>query len=69
MSRIGKKPIPIPKEVKIKQDGDLLTVTGPKGELKRKVHPMVKINTSNDQVIVSVDENDKRSKSDRKSVV
>ena len=63
MSRIGKKPIPIPKDVKIKQDGDLLTVIGPKGELKRKVHPMVNINISNDQVIVLVDENDKRSKS------
>ena len=63
MSRIGKKPIPIPKDVKIKQDGDLLTVIGPKGELKRKVHPMVNINISNDKVIVSVDENDKRSKS------
>jgi ribosomal protein L6P/L9E len=32
MSRIGKKPIPLPKGVKI-QIGDQLEVTGPKGTL------------------------------------
>jgi large subunit ribosomal protein L6 len=35
MSRIGKKPIPIPASVKITLDGSTVTVNGPKGELKR----------------------------------
>ena len=33
MSRIGKMPIPVPKDVKIDLKGDMLTVKGPKGEL------------------------------------
>ena len=32
MSRVGKKPIPLPKGVKV-QIGDMLEVTGPKGKL------------------------------------
>lgn len=41
MSRIGKKPIEIPKEVEIKIEDDLITVKGPKGELKQKLHPSI----------------------------
>jgi large subunit ribosomal protein L6 len=62
MSRIGKQPIPIPKDVKVDLEGDLLTVRGPKGELKREIHPMVNIQTENDQVVVSVNDGNKRSK-------
>ncbi len=39
MSRIGKKPIPIPDGVKVSLDGSALTVTGPLGELSRELHP------------------------------
>jgi large subunit ribosomal protein L6 len=35
MSRIGKKPVPIPAGVQVKIDGSEVTVKGPKGELKR----------------------------------
>lgn len=38
MSRIGRKPIPVPGAVKISQDGNHLTVTGPKGTLSRTLH-------------------------------
>jgi large subunit ribosomal protein L6 len=54
MSRIGKKPILIPKDVKIKLEGDILKVKGPKGELSRKIHPKVQVNIDGDTVIVSV---------------
>ena len=38
MSRIGKLPVPVPKEVQITlEEGNLLTVKGPKGTLKRKL--------------------------------
>ncbi len=41
MSRIGKKPIPIPKEVKVELADGVLTVRGPKGALERGLHPAV----------------------------
>lgn len=62
MSRVGQKPIPISKEVKIDLKGDLLTVKGPKGELSRKIHPRVNILTENDQIVVSVNDGNKGSK-------
>ena len=62
MSRIGKKPIPLPKEVEIDLRGDLLTVKGPKGELRRKIHPRINILTENNQMVVSVGDGDKGSK-------
>ena len=63
MSRIGKKPIPIPKDVKVDLKGDLIFLRGPKGELSRKIHPDVTINLDNDQVVLSVDNEKKESKS------
>ena len=39
MSRIGKKPIPIPSGVECKLDGVVLRVKGPKGILQRNLHP------------------------------
>jgi large subunit ribosomal protein L6 len=35
MSRIGKRPIPVPSGVTVVIDGSQVTVKGPKGELKR----------------------------------
>jgi large subunit ribosomal protein L6 len=37
MSRIGKKPIPLPAGVTVKVEGTVSTVKGPKGELKQHV--------------------------------
>lgn len=37
MSRIGKQPIPVPAGVKVELAGQLLTVTGTKGTLKREI--------------------------------
>jgi len=54
MSRIGKKPISIPKGVKIDVKDNIITVSGPKGALSRNINPGVKINTENDQVILSI---------------
>ncbi len=39
MSRVGKKPIPIPKGVTVAVDGDRVAVKGPKGELARSIPP------------------------------
>ncbi len=52
MSRIGKRPIPIPKDVEVKIQGDLLSVKGPKGELKRRVHPNISVSKDGDKISV-----------------
>ena len=43
MSRIGKRPVPIPKGVTLSIDGQTVKVKGPKGELSRTVHPEMKL--------------------------
>jgi large subunit ribosomal protein L6 len=43
MSRIGKKPIPVPKGVKVDITGTHVKVTGPKGTLERDISPAVKL--------------------------
>ena len=48
MSKIGKKPITIPKGVQIKMDNGLVSVKGPKGELKRFIHGDVNLNIENE---------------------
>lgn len=63
MSRIGKKPIPIPKDVSIDIRGDSLLVKGPKGELRQKIHPSVRVNREDDQLIVTVNGDTRKSHS------
>jgi len=42
LSRIGKKPVEIPKGVSINLEGQVIKVKGPKGELHRTIHPAIK---------------------------
>ena len=60
MSRIGKRPVPIPQGVQVKMEDDVLVVKGPKGELKRKIYPLVKLSIDSDKIHVSVDGTRKR---------
>jgi large subunit ribosomal protein L6 len=62
MSRIGKKPIPLPNGVDLKLDGDILTVKGPKGSLQLKLHPSVKIKKDEENISVSMEGNGKNFK-------
>jgi large subunit ribosomal protein L6 len=43
MSRIGKKPIPVPDGVTVSVEPDLVRVHGPRGELQERVHRDMKI--------------------------
>ncbi|MGI6663220.1 MAG: 50S ribosomal protein L6 [Bacillota bacterium] len=52
MSRIGLKPIPVPKGVTVSKEGDRLTVKGPKGVLSRTFHPEMVIKIEADQILV-----------------
>lgn len=52
MSRIGRKPIPIPAGVEVTVNGTEVTVKGPKGQLARRVHPEMKVLVQENQVVV-----------------
>lgn len=52
MSRVGKKPIPIPEKVKVEISGNQVTVTGPKGSLKRDIHPEITVAIEDNTVTV-----------------
>ncbi len=47
MSRIGKKPIDLPKGVEVKQDGNAVTVKGPKGTLSTTLIPGIGVKVEN----------------------
>lgn len=54
MSRIGKRPITLPKGVDVKiTDGNLVTVKGPKGTLTQQLHPEIDIAQENGTLTVT----------------
>jgi large subunit ribosomal protein L6 len=52
MSRVGKKPVPIPSGVKVKIEESRITVTGPKGELTSRIHPSMRVEMDKDRVVI-----------------
>ena len=52
MSRIGKRPVPLPQGVTVSVAGREVTVKGPKGEIKRLVHPELTVTADDKQVAV-----------------
>ena len=52
MSRIGKKPITLPQGVSLSVNGNLVTVTGPKGTLSREINPKIEVKVEGDTVNV-----------------
>jgi large subunit ribosomal protein L6 len=52
MSRIGKKPVPVPKGVTVTLAGNTVKVKGPKGELERTIHPTMTVRQDGDDIIV-----------------
>ena len=53
MSRIGNKVVVLPAGVEIKQDGNNITVKGPKGELTREFSSDIKMNIEGNEVTVT----------------
>jgi large subunit ribosomal protein L6 len=51
-SRVGKKPIELPKGVDVKFDGRKVTVKGPKGELSRELPEGIKVTIEAGEIIV-----------------
>jgi large subunit ribosomal protein L6 len=54
MSRVGKKPIPLPKGVKV-NIGEELQVEGPKGKLSVPLPPGIKVNQTNGTIEIARD--------------
>lgn len=59
MSRIGKKPIPIPSGVQVGVDGSRIKVKGPKGELQREIDPGMSVKVSDGTLVVGRSSDDK----------
>ncbi|MEO8065351.1 MAG: 50S ribosomal protein L6 [Candidatus Doudnabacteria bacterium] len=70
MSRIGKKPIPVPAGVTVDISAEggsasggkdsILQVKGPKGELSLALHPKVKVEQKDSEVLVSVGDSENK---------
>ena len=52
MSRIGKAPIALPSGVNVTVSDNIVTVKGPKGELKQNIHPEIQVNVADGQINV-----------------
>jgi len=54
MSRVGKKPIPVPDKAKINYKDKVLTVQGEKGSLTREIHQAIDLEISNNVIHVTM---------------
>jgi large subunit ribosomal protein L6 len=52
VSRVGKVPIPIPKDVKVKLTDSTLEVVGPGGRLTQQISPKIEVSISSEQIEV-----------------
>jgi len=62
MSRIGKKPVPLPQGVSAAVSGQTLTVKGPRGELQRRFHAELGVAVEGGQIVVSRPSDDAKHK-------
>jgi large subunit ribosomal protein L6 len=53
VSRIGKKPIEIPKSVNVTRNGNIIKVKGPKGELENRFHPKMSVDVKDGEIVVT----------------
>jgi large subunit ribosomal protein L6 len=60
MSRIGKKPIEVPKGVKVEQSGRMIKVSGPVGNLEWEVHPEISVKVDGSNIVVENPKPDNR---------
>ena len=62
MSRIGKLPIELPAGVTVEMKDNVLTVKGPKGELKQAVNPNIKVEVEDGHITVSRPDDERESR-------
>jgi large subunit ribosomal protein L6 len=59
MSRVGKRPVPLPKGVTAAVNDNVVSVKGPKGELKLKLVPDVSVKVENGEIAVEPKETER----------
>ena len=52
MSRIGNRVLQIPEKVTVSVDGNIVKVTGPKGELSTEINPNITVNVKDNELTV-----------------
>lgn len=62
MSRVGRRPIPLPKEVNVKVEDGVIFVKGPKGTLSRTLPPKLEVELSSGQILVKRKDDTRQSK-------
>jgi len=62
MSRIGKKPVVIPAQVKVEQSGRMLKVTGPLGTAQMECHPFIDVKVDGSQILIENGDPENRQK-------
>ncbi|HLU65989.1 MAG TPA: 50S ribosomal protein L6 [Kofleriaceae bacterium] len=62
MSRVGKKPIPVPSGVQVSVSGSAISVKGPKGQLQMDLHPKVKVTQEGSELVCTRDSDDRESR-------
>src|SRR5688572_2298529 len=63
MSRIGKMPVPVPKGVTVTANGAVVSVKGPKGELKKTFHDAMTVKVEGETIVVTRPSDEKLHKS------
>jgi large subunit ribosomal protein L6 len=53
MSRIGRKPIPVPAGVNVAIEPERVTVNGPKGELSERIHRDITVERQGEELVVT----------------
>jgi large subunit ribosomal protein L6 len=59
MSKIGKKPIAIPKGIEVSFKDDIFSAKGPKGTLNMQINPQIKVVVSEQEILIEKKRNSK----------
>ena len=62
MSRVGKKPIPVPEKTSIKYQNRVIIVQGEKGALTREIHPAIDLQIEKDVIHVTMEKETRENK-------
>ena len=62
MSRIGKLPIEVPAGVTVNIADNVITVKGPKGELKQRLNPDIPVEQKDNTIVVSRPDDERQSR-------
>lgn len=62
MSRIGKLSIKIPSKVEVKVDNEMINVSGPHGNLSRKISDLILVTTENNEILVKPKNNSREAR-------